>query len=198
MAIPLGTDGFNYVVSCDFSSAHDTTSSSSARRARTAFGSTPNVVFTDPDPLSTRILFMRGYPSADWINVLGSQYRIDVEYFRQKLGFLEKKTYYDLPALPSSSQNIFHLKISTIYTREVPLALSQIRKLRQSEKRAVRKHQRSSSAIGASIYRQVAFVDERSFVVEQDVSIYIVHKRDCGRTGIFSPLPDDAHRYKAA
>ncbi|KAK0746924.1 hypothetical protein B0T18DRAFT_163255 [Schizothecium vesticola] len=183
VAISLETDRFDYVVSCDFISAHDPTDPS-ARRVLTTFGSTPNVVFTDPDQLSTRILFMRGYPSADWINVLGSQYRVDIEFFRQKLGFLDGKTYYDLPAMPSNSQNILHLKISTIYAREVPLTLSQLRKLRQSEKRAVRQHQRSPSAVGASIFRQVTLVDETSFAVEQDISIYIAHKRDRGRIAI--------------
>lgn len=178
---------FDYIVSRDFGgptradSAHPQLATFDAASAGLAsFAS-----LAHPEPQNTRVLFVRGHPSADWINSIGSQYRIDIEYFRQKLRFLEDKDYYDLPSLPSNSHNIFHLRISTIYKRQTALSLANVHKLRQSEKKAVWKHQRSLNAVGESIVRQVSIFDETSFAVEQDVSIYIVNKRGRSSTGQF-------------
>ncbi|KAI0101401.1 hypothetical protein GGR51DRAFT_530651 [Nemania sp. FL0031] len=178
---------FDFIVCCDFgpSTSHD----GSVIRRLSAFnaasaGLKSFASLAAPDALTTRIVFVRGYPSAGWINVLGSQYRIEIDYFRQKLSFLENKDYYDMPPLPSNSKNIFHLGISTIYQRQVALTQSQIRSLRGVEKRAVRDHHRSLNIIGESIVRHVSIIDETNFVIGQDISIYVANKRGRGRIAI--------------
>ncbi|KAJ8132088.1 hypothetical protein O1611_g1534 [Lasiodiplodia mahajangana] len=179
---------FDFIVCCDFGPSTTSLDSSTGRRlsvfdaASTGLRSFASL--TPPGALTTRVVFVRGYPSAGWINVLGSQYRIEIDYFRQKLSFLENKDYFDMPPLPSNSKNIFHLGISTIYQRQVALTQSQIRSLRGIEKRAVRDHHRSLKPVGDSIVRHVSIIDETNFVIGQDISIYIANKRGRGRIAI--------------
>ncbi|KAI1391551.1 uncharacterized protein F4822DRAFT_397070 [Hypoxylon trugodes] len=176
---------FDYVVCCDFSGV--SVGTESARRQIQTFDTTASGLdsfasLTDPAPQTTRVLFLRGHPSAEWIKVLGAQQRIEFEYFRQKLPFLDKD-YHDIPALPSNSQNIFHLNIMTVYKRHRALRWSQVDKLRKAEKKAVSKYQRSQSYVGDSIVRRVCIFDESEFAIEQDISICIVNQRGRGKTG---------------
>ncbi|KAF2967538.1 hypothetical protein GQX73_g6023 [Xylaria multiplex] len=177
---------FDFVVCCDFGPSNGSDNSIERRLSRfdaASAGLKSFALLTAPDPLTTRVVFVRGYPSTSWINVLGSQCRIEIDYFRQKLPFLENKDYYDLPALPSNSTNIFHLGINTIYKRQVALTQPQICSLRGVEKRAVRDHHRSLKPVGESIVRHVSIIDEANFAIGQDISIYIATKRGRGRIG---------------
>jgi hypothetical protein len=78
-----------------------------------------------PNIDTARLVFIRGYPSPEWICLLGSQYRIDIEFFRQ-LHFLEDKDFYDLPPTPSNSRKFLRLRIPTIFKRQTAISLSDI------------------------------------------------------------------------
>jgi hypothetical protein len=93
-----------------------------------------------PEPKSGRLVFLRGHSCRDWLLQLGAQYRVDPEYFRRRLDFLQPEEFYDLPTLPSSSRNIIHLRIITICSRDIALTQDQIKENGRNETEAVKKH----------------------------------------------------------
>ena len=136
-------------------------------------------VLEPPEPDSGRLVFIRGHSCRDWLLLLGAQYRIDPEYFRRHLDFLQPEGTYDLPTLPSSSRNIIRLRITTICSREVPLTQDEIENSRREEKEAVKKHQRqlgASGLVGESIIRRFSTHGETAFTLEQEVSICVKRK----------------------
>ncbi|KAF4633456.1 hypothetical protein G7Y89_g4663 [Cudoniella acicularis] len=127
-------------------------------------------------PEVCQLLFLRGFPSSDWLNTLGALYKVNPEFMRRHLDFLQSPLYYDLPAMPSSSRNIFDLKITTIGTRGSALGISDVQKARQQELEAVRKHQTQlgmNKSIGDSIIRKFSNHDETNFTLEQNMSCYL-------------------------
>ena len=136
-----------------------------------------------PDSQAARLIFVRGLPSREWISLLGSQYRIDIEYFRQHLNFLEDKDYYDLPPAPSNSQNILRLRIPSIFTRQTAISISDLQQMRSSETKALWKYQRSLDTVGESMVRHYSVHDERTFTIEQDILVHLINKRGRGWTG---------------
>ena len=94
---------------------------------------------------SGRVMFLRGFASPEWLNLVGSLYRVDPEFFRRHLDFLQPQkhheiptrfalpqqaglkqqlsllhqipTQFDLPSLPSTSENIVRLQIVSIVSR---------------------------------------------------------------------------------
>jgi len=62
------------------------------------------------------LLILRGYPSPDWINFLGSRYNIDAEFFHRHLSFLPSahgKLQRPAFQLPSSQSTIFQLSLTS-------------------------------------------------------------------------------------
>jgi hypothetical protein len=132
-----------------------------------------------PEPDTGRLVFLRGHSSRSWLLQLGAQYRIDPEYFRRHLDFLQPRDFYDLPTLPSSSRNILQLRIVTICSREVPLTRDQIEENRREESKAVKRHQQklgAVSALGESIVRKLSIHSESTFTLEQEVTVCIKKK----------------------
>jgi hypothetical protein len=140
---------------------------------------------SSPEARTSQLVFIRGYPSPDWICHLGSQFRIDVEFFRQKLHFLEDKEFYDLPPPPSNSPNILRIRVTSIFKRQEALSLSDIQRLRATETKSIEKYQRRLHTPGESIVRHFSTHDASTFTIEQEISIYLVHKRVHGWTGIY-------------
>lgn len=126
-----------------------------------------------PESNCCQLVFLRGFPSADWLNVLGASYRLDPEFMRRHLDFMQSPSYYDLPPLPSSSGNILKLKITTICTRNQAISYRYVQQSRWDEIEAVRKHQRQlgvHGVVGESIVRRFSTHDETTFTVEQNIS----------------------------
>ena len=131
------------------------------------------------DPSSCQLLFLRGFPSADWLNVLGATYRLDPEFVRRHLDFMQPSEYYDLPSLPSSASNMFRLKLNTICKRDEVIGFGDVEKDRREEVGEVTKHQRLlglAGVLGESIVRRYANHDEMTYSLEQDVSCYVTRK----------------------
>ncbi len=124
--------------------------------------------------------------SRDWLLQLGAQYRVDLEYFRRDLDFLQPEEFYDLPTLPSSSRNIIYLRIITICSRDITLTQDQIKENQRNETEAVKKHQRrlgASGLLGESIVRRFFVHEESIFTLEQEISI-CVKRKNGGWTGM--------------
>ena len=128
---------------------------------------------------SAQLLFLKGFPSHEWLNLLGSYYSVDPEYFRRHLAFLGSKDLHDLPALPSSSRSLFQLKVTTIFARQVPISPYEVEQCRKEEVNLVQSHQRQlGDTIGESIVRRYSVHNETTFSVEQHISCYVGLKND--------------------
>ena len=131
------------------------------------------------DSSACQLLFLRGFPSADWLNVLGATYRLDPEFMRRHLDFLQPQEYYDLPSLPSSSNNMLRLRLITICKRSQIVGYSHVEKHRWDEIEEVRKHQGRlglHGVVGESIVRRFNNHDEMTFTLEQDVSCCVTRR----------------------
>jgi hypothetical protein len=141
------------------------------------------------EPDSSLLVFLRGYSSRDWLLHLGAQYKIDPEYFRRHLDFLQPRDFYDLPTLPSSSRNIVELRLVTICTREVPFTQDQMVSTRREEMKAVKSYQQKLGAhfaVGESIVRKFSIHSESTFTIEQKVTVCLKRKGR-GWIGVFVP-----------
>lgn len=125
----------------------------------------------DPQPDSGQILFLRGYPSPDWMRRVGARYRLDPEFFRRQLSLGPTLDYFDLPALPSSSENIIHLNATSI-GRCDSTTLG-----RQASLKALQKHfQNLGTRVGESIVRRFSWHDEEHFSIDQQISAYVTEQ----------------------
>lgn len=130
-----------------------------------------------------QLLFLRGYPSPDWVNLIGSKYRVDPEIFRRHLQFDTKEDLFDLPSLPSASQNIIRLSIPSIGN------LSSTTAGRAEAERALQGYCNSlgtrTNFIGESIVRKFSSHDDQHCSIEQDIRISVL-RRGNGWIGTFT------------
>ena len=125
-----------------------------------------------------QLLFMRGFPSPEWLKRLGSRLRIDPEFFRCHLDFLRSKDHYDLPGLPHTSNSMLHFKITTICTRQTAMSPLEVQKSRLEEVKLVRNHQRQMCDVGDSILRRYSVHNETIFTIEQNISCFVGRSED--------------------
>ena len=159
----------------DFAAIHDLAFDVSESSRLTLFDSLSDFerfdTHEDPRPDSGQILFLRGYPSPDWIRHVGAKYRIDPEFFRRQLILDRTLDFFDLPMPPSSSENIIALNITSI-GRCNSTTLG-----RQTSPRALQKYsQNLGTKVGESIVRRFSWHDEEHFSIEQQISLCVVNK----------------------
>ena len=171
---------FPFIIAHDFGAANE---NANAITFDASGGLESFAQLSDPQKETSRSIFIRGYSSPEWICLVGSQYRIDIEYFRQRLHLLEDKEFYDSPPPPSNSPNILGWKIPTLFKRQTALSPSEVQRLCHIEKKASEKYQGSLHTVGESILRHLSIHVEITFTVEQDVLIYLVNKRGRDWTG---------------
>ncbi|KAJ5998026.1 hypothetical protein N7522_009686 [Penicillium canescens] len=142
---------------------------------------------------SAQLLFLRGFPSPEWLRLIGCSYRVDPEFFRRHLDFLRpEEGHFDLPNLPSVSKNIVKIPLMTIGTRNFrdSSAWGEFGDLLEPERRrafaSVRTHlsqMAKAARVGQSIIRKFLIFDEQYFAIEQEVSICVQSRRE-GWTGV--------------
>ena len=135
-----------------------------------------------PKPQRPSLLFMRGYPSSEWLKSIGSHYGLDPEFFQRHLKFrstMGKMDYYPLPSLPSSARNNIQLPITTLGAwgnragqRMHEKELEDLRSKCASEMEEYKHNVRLSKGIqtGDSIVRAFAVLDCLNFSLEQCIS----------------------------
>lgn len=144
-----------------------------------------------PSSGSGHILFLEGYPSPEWLNLIGARYRVDPEFYRRHLDFMQPKNQFDLPGLPSASKNIVKLPLVTIGVQKDLGSLS-LDSLEQHRERAFQATQAytqqmiATAEVGEPIIRNFLIHDENHFTIEQELSI-CVESRKGGWTG-WSPV----------
>jgi len=125
----------------------------------------------------SHILFLRGYPSSEWLTTVGSICRVDPEFFRRHLSFESRYDYFSLPSLPSCSDNTIKLPYVTLCSREDkigPPNQGAIDDLRAESAKAMEiyNHQlKVDTAVGDSIVRKYFIHDEMHFSLEQEMTI---------------------------
>ncbi|KAL8791630.1 MAG: hypothetical protein Q9195_005779 [Heterodermia aff. obscurata] len=127
------------------------------------------------------ILFLKGYQSPTWSACVGAFCSIDPQYFNSHLSFRCRRHYYSSPTLPSASKNIIKLRITTIGSREGNNRVSErnqnaVDQLRLRGTSAMRKYQHelfrgARFAAGDSVVRSYTNLDEKHFILEQDMTI---------------------------
>lgn len=139
----------------------------------------------------SRIIFLRGFMSANWINNIGGRYIVDPEYFCRHLDFSspdDNSNNFSLPALSSSSWHLIELPIMTIGKRTASqglMRLQVIENLRKEGASALKDHHHrisrlssSDMEVGESMIREFYVFDENHFVIEQRVSVCMQASRD--------------------
>ncbi|KAF2232580.1 hypothetical protein EV356DRAFT_534509 [Viridothelium virens] len=132
------------------------------------------------------LLFMKGYPSPNWLSSIGATYRIDPEFFQRHLDFRHmSQDHFLTPSLPSASSSMVKLRITTIgetrpggSTSHSQEKLEYFRTRNERSLSAYIETLRSGSGprLGDSIVRQCSLHDMQHFSIEQDISIYVVKK----------------------
>jgi hypothetical protein len=144
------------------------------------------------DPTETEhsnILFLRGYPSPDWLNTVGAKFDVDPGFFRQHLDFRYAKTIphdFSQPTLPAATPNMTRLRISTIGSRldkwrsSKHLSQRSLDDFRGKAAKCMADYSATLSrgrgadvATGDSVVRSFSVLDNEHFVIEQDITVYL-------------------------
>jgi hypothetical protein len=125
-----------------------------------------------------RLLFLRGFPSPDWLNLIGSRHRVDPEFFRRHLNFIQPPDSFDLPATPLSSSNFLTLPVITIGQRRkgftgINLSVLEDRERSANDMAIYLRGLSIADVVGQSIVRKFFIHDATYFTIEQDVSVYV-------------------------
>ncbi|KAL8669799.1 MAG: hypothetical protein Q9168_005633, partial [Polycauliona sp. 1 TL-2023] len=65
-----------------------------------------------------QIVFLKGYPSPEWVTGVGALFQIDPEIFKLFLQFRDRKDYHATHCLPSFLDQILRIRICTVGSRE--------------------------------------------------------------------------------
>jgi hypothetical protein len=128
----------------------------------------------------SQVIFLRGYPSPEWIKYIGGCCRIsDLEFFRWNLRFQCRRDWCLSPPLSSASSKIIKLRFVTIGSRESSgKKQATVDELREKADRGMQSYDHdlrigSSIKKGDSIVRDYFVLDERHVVIEQEMVICI-------------------------
>lgn len=138
---------------------------------------------------AAHVTWLSGFPAPEWINVIGAQYRVDPEFFRRYLIFLQSKDNHDIAAMPSTTQRMLTIRLTTICRRPIVLSRTEIEQARSDAADLVRRHQQRLQ-VGDSIVRKYSVFDNTTFTIEQEVAIYLERsKQHNGWIGLSIPSP---------
>ncbi|OCL09817.1 hypothetical protein AOQ84DRAFT_387904 [Glonium stellatum] len=126
------------------------------------------------------LIFLRGYPSPEWLKEIGARFNIDPEAFYRHLTFFHQRVALMRQApfkLPSSQRSIFQLNLTTVgqYASARGDSLSKIRAYaaREMERYKVGMRNPTCWGLGNSIVRSFDVHNESVFSLEQLVTIYV-------------------------
>lgn len=136
---------------------------------------------------AAHLIWVSGFPPAEWINVIGAQYRVDPEFFRRYLIFLQSRENLDIAPMPSSTRRMLTIHLTTICRRPIAMSMTEIEQARSNAADSVRRHQQGLR-IGDSIVRKYSVFDNMIFTIEQEMAVYVKRsKQHGGWIGLFEP-----------
>lgn len=126
-----------------------------------------------------QITFLKGYPSPEWLIGVGALFQIDPELYRLHLQFSVCNDGGAASSLPSAVDHIIKLRLCTVGSREDKTGASdqtKVDKLRTeaSEAKRLYAHELERTHCwkrGDSMVRAYHVLDEKHFVIEQDISV---------------------------
>lgn len=140
-----------------------------------------------PTNQSGQLVFLRGYPSKEWISAVGARYRINPELFRRQLSFKSSPAaMFDLPGLPSSVTN--SIKLPLLSLGKCNLTTCGRGRVEESMQQYWDKLGATPGLVGESIVQQFNAHDDETFSIEQDVTVTVL-KRGNGWIGMDYPRP---------
>lgn len=139
---------------------------------------------TPQNPVAGRLLFLKGFPSAQWLNLLGAKYEIDPEFFVRHLS-LQDGSSGGSPGDPSllqlsSTANIFQLRILTVGSWDTSRSRLSVEELRRHCNASIMKYHedlrmKQNMPMCASMVRGFLVLDKEHFSLEQTISILLVN-----------------------
>lgn len=147
----------------------------------------PNVLPAKPNSKhSGFMVFLRGYPSAEWLNHLGAAFDIDPELFYRHLGFLltsgsnkSQPQYSSSTPFPQSA-DLIQLRVCNTGSWQLSnpkQTLGSLRKICDDSMKLyledlMRSH---DTTVGDSIVRRFMLPHLHSFSIEQKISIEVIY-----------------------
>lgn len=127
------------------------------------------------------LVFLKGYPSPEWIRCIGSKYNLDPEFFRRYIEFgppVRSASRTPALSLRSSSPKMFTLNISTIQlldagSRRHTSSERQRRANDAGMEQYIMSLLRGEAAMGDPVVRDVWTIDATNHVLEQRIFIYL-------------------------
>lgn len=130
------------------------------------------------------VLFIRGYPSPKWLEMIGAKYMVDPELFQRHLYFQSlaagELNHYSYPSVPSTKAKIFDLCITTIVSKDTLIpgyGPDDVEDLRRAATKATAKHHRElkvTARVADTVVRKHSILTKQLSVIEQTVSIEVV------------------------
>lgn len=142
---------------------------------------------------NSHVLFLRGCPGPEWLARIGAACHTDPEMFNSHLVFRWHRKYFSHPTIHFTSEPIIRLRVTTIGSREQnsygsnqkfvdELRIDGIKAMQEYEadlKEPSYLKARSYLKDGDSIVRGYAVLDEKHFIVEQELSICLNYVGSC-------------------
>lgn len=129
------------------------------------------------------VLFIRGYPSPKWLEMIGAKYMVDPELFQRHLYFQSlaagERNHYSYPSVPSTTAKIFDLCITTVVSKDTVIpgyGPDDVEDLRRAATKATAKHQRElkvTARVADTVVRKHSILTKQLSVIEQTVSIEV-------------------------
>nr|POE69214.1 hypothetical protein CFP56_75652 [Quercus suber] len=164
-----------------------------------SMGSKRSTSFSDPNSCvealqtinnenSSHLLFLNGYSSPEWLTWLCATCETDPEFFNSNLIFRCRRTYFSYPSLASVYLNVVRLRVMTIGSRNPRGSKTDAQLVDQlrgdaSTSMAIYHHElmlNSNVSCGDSIVRKYHVLDEKYFVIEQEIAVALQLREKMG------------------
>lgn len=125
----------------------------------------------------SRLVFLNGFSTPEWLSTLGSQFQVDPEFYRNHLSIRHGNDFFQQPSLPSGTKSIT-LRLTTLGSM-TPCSGDLLSWQAQSSllmKRYRQDLEDMNSYPGISIVREFLAFEGGMFSIEQDISIYLTTK----------------------
>jgi len=126
------------------------------------------------------LIFLKGFPSPEWLNEIGSHYQVDPEFYYRHLSFLHSSTAAERQTpftLPSSQRSIFQITLTSVghhsSVEDVHIAKLRSRTAKNMESYYQNLKKLSGWKLGNSIVRSFAAHNREEFSIEQLVTVYV-------------------------
>lgn len=141
------------------------------------------LVCQEPEVLlnGSRLLFLHGLPSPQWLNAIGGRYRVDPEFYHRHLDFQAtagRADYFTQPTLPCGLKNTIQFRVTTIgYLQGNKSTQEELDALRLRCSEDMKEYfvplRKDKWTLGDSVVRSFSIHDAEHWSIEQEISVYV-------------------------